>query len=613
MIQNYLTLKMALMPKFNSIKKVGQVVLLAALFVAFASENAQAQFALAKDYPFKAKSKTFTYLSGGTSVNLQSDDRTVTNIPIGFTFTYCGTAYTKLSACSNGWLSLKNSSSTTYSNSQGNAGNLAPLLMPLFDDLNGSGSVTTYKTVGAAGSRAFIFEWKNIRPLSYSSNYFTMQAILYEATGAIEYMYKRESGGTQFSSATIGIMGKTSSDLQTLPNSGANPTPNTSSFITSIYTQAATDQSYFWGVDCPVKFPGQPQNVPSCASDDAVFTATPDSANTYQWQWYGPSGWTDLGNDAVYSGVKTLNMTIKNTQLSWDKYRYRVVATNTEKNCSVESDEGLLLMIPSSNSTIVISAAPDSEVCLKEDVILKSAFTKGGPSPQYSWLLNGLAIPNAINATLEIDSLDHGDIIQCRFISSEQCVFESISQPIKFSVVSNLQAEVALNVSYNGGTSYTFIADPQNGGANPKYVWYINGQLVPNESGQSFTTDKLAPWDKVEVGMLTSRDCAMPKLAKSRLVTTSVAGVSSSDIGVLLLPNPNKGNFDVKANNLGNGAVNIAVLNNLGQVVYAAEANAAQGSLDHHIDLGGKVAAGIYILRLSVDGQQELVKFNIAE
>ncbi|MCB0698143.1 MAG: hypothetical protein KDC07_12310, partial [Chitinophagaceae bacterium] len=509
------------------------------LFVFCAQANAQVGFPTAKQYPFTAKQKTWTYLSGGTSVNIQSDDKTMYNIPIGFTFKYCGANYTTVSACSNGWLKLGNTSSTYYSNSQYYANYLKPVLMPLFDDLQGSGSVTTYKTQGAAGSRTFTFEWKHIHPLSYSysSNYFSIQVILYEATGGIEFMYKRESGGTSISSGTIGIMGRSSSsDFQTLPNGGSNPTPNKSSFKTSVYTLPATGQSYFWGIDCPVKFPKQPQNVPTCAGATAMFTATPDSATQYQWQWYGTNGWTDLGNDAIYSGVNTLNLSVKNTQLSWDKYRYRVVATNVEKNCSKASDEGLLEMIPSANSSIIIASAPGTDICNNEEVTFTSAFTKGGSSPQYRWLLNGLEIPGATNASLQIDSLDHGDIVQCRFISSQQCVYESISNGIKINVVSNLTAEVGIATSYNGGNSYTFIAQPKNGGDDPEFHWYVNNKLLPGETGQSFTTDILKPWDKVTVAMLSSRDCAMPRLATSRQATTSVTSVGNN-IGVTLAPN----------------------------------------------------------------------------
>ncbi|MCB0697459.1 MAG: hypothetical protein KDC07_08855, partial [Chitinophagaceae bacterium] len=517
MKQNYFLYKGSSLLTGNVIRKGLSRVLLTVVLGICATVIVHAQLTTAASYPFKAKTKTYTYLTGGTSVNLQSDD--ITNpVPIGFTFTYCGTGYTTVSPSSNGFLYMGSTTSAPYTNTQ--TGTLPPMLMPVWDDLYGVGGTSTYLTTGSPGNRVFTMEWRNWRPLSYTTYAeISFQVLLYEASGGIEFLYKKE-GSNPLPSATIGIVGKTNGDYQTLNNSGTNPTPSSTSFDVSITSYPATGQSYFWGIDCPVKFPTQPQNVSSCASETAMFTAAPDSASQFQWQWYGPTGWTDLGNDAIYSGVNTLNLSIKNTQMSWDKYRYRMVATNVEKACSIESDEALLMMIPSANSSVVIAAAPGTEVCNTEEVTITSAYTKGGTSPQYRWLLNGLEIPGAVNASLKIDSLDHGDIIQCRFISNQQCIFESISPPIKFDVVSNLLAEVGISTSYNGGNSYTFIADPKNGGTAPRFYWYVNNKLQQGETNQSFTTDVLKPWDKVSVAMLTSRDCAEPKMATSRLATT---------------------------------------------------------------------------------------------
>ncbi len=395
-------------------------------------------------------------------------------------------------------------------------------------------------------------------------------------------------------------------------------TGNTQTYFKSTTATTGTTRrySYQFGIDvitCESNIIQQPVDNSLCAGSTALFSAKADIAQQYQWQVNSGSGWVNLGDDAVYSGTQTTNLTVKNTTMAMNNYKYHMIAINTGQSCAVESDDAKLLMIPSSKSSVVISAAPDSGICLKEEVTFTSAYTKGGATPQYRWLLNGLEIPNAINATLKIDSLDHGDIVQCRFISSELCVIESLSQPMKFSIVDNLVAAVGLSVGYNGGTSYTFIASPQNGGTNPKYVWYVNGQLVPNETGQSFTTDKLAPWDKVEVGMLTSRDCAEPKLAKSRLATTSVATAENNSSEALVFPNPNKGVFILKAKSVANKDAVVLILNSVGQVVYNANIIVDNGNIEHYIDLGGKVAPGIYMLHLFLDGQQKQVKFNISD
>lgn len=218
------------------------------LVMLLATSDVDAQFTTAASYPFEASSKTFTYLSGGTSVNTQGDDRTVTGIPIGFTFTYCGNNYTTVSACSNGWLAFGTKTSTQYSNSQSNAGSITPMLMPIWDDLQGAGSVSTYMTSGAVGERIFTFEWRNTRPLSSTTNpEITIQVKLYEGDNAIEFLYKQEIGTANFSSATIGIVGNSNSDYQTLNNSTASPTPSSTTFTTNITAKPATGQSYLWG------------------------------------------------------------------------------------------------------------------------------------------------------------------------------------------------------------------------------------------------------------------------------------------------------------------------------------------------------------------------------
>lgn len=222
-----------------------------ALLVLLMSTNiSKAQFINVAAYPFTPSSGTLTYITGGTAVpNILGDDRTEQSIPIGFTFYYAGVPYTQLSACSNGWLSLGNSSSATFSNTETNMNTICPALMPLFDDLTGGGSnsVASYITTGVAPNRVFIFEWKNWSPLSDQTVDVTIQVKLYEGTAnAIEFLYKNEAGGGTLSSATIGLSGNVTGDYQLLNSSGATPTVSTSSFVSGIRNTPADNQSYLW-------------------------------------------------------------------------------------------------------------------------------------------------------------------------------------------------------------------------------------------------------------------------------------------------------------------------------------------------------------------------------
>mgnify|MGYP000607091257 CR=1 FL=1 len=362
---------------------------------------------------------------------------------------------------------------------------------------------------------------------------------------------------------------------------------------------------------CSADFPDQPKDIKVCEAEASNFTATTTNANAYQWQANPGTGWVDIGDDAVYGGTTTKNLLLKSPTLGMQGYQYRLVATNTSENCSVESDPATLTLVPTTQSSVVLAAAPSTDICLNEEAILYTSYTNGGNTPQYKWLLNGLEIPGETNATLKIKSLDHGDIIQCRFFSSNKCVPPNNSLGVKFSVVSNLKAEVGVSVSYNGNNSYTFIADPVNGGVDPKYVWYKNGKLIPNENGQSFTSETLAPWDNIEVGMLTSRDCAMPKLAMSRLATTGVSTINSNIGTITVAPNPNKGIFSVQSENTGANEVSIYITNAIGQVIYNSAINTPQGLLQHDINIEGQ-PAGIYIMHIEAEGRHETAKFSVA-
>lgn len=233
---------------YSSKTKIFGLLSFIAVLVMLSSITVKAQFLTAASYPFTASSKPFTYLTGGTSVALQGDDVTVTNIPIGFTFTYCGSNYTTVSACSNGFMALGNKTGTSFTNSLANTAAIRPMLMPLWDDMQGVGSTTTYSTTGTAGSRVFTFQWRNTRPLASTANpEITFQVKLYEGANAIEFMYQREVGTANLPSSTIGIVGPNANDFQTLNNSTATPTPSTATFTTNITAKPATGQSYLWG------------------------------------------------------------------------------------------------------------------------------------------------------------------------------------------------------------------------------------------------------------------------------------------------------------------------------------------------------------------------------
>ncbi len=172
----------------------------------------------ATGYKFLATTGTATDISGvsgvNTSVDLSVDEAVLTNIPIGFTFNYCGTNYTTLSANTNGWLSLANSAldiNPAQNNSDGSLfaiENGQGLLMPYWDDLVGFGASVYYQVSGTAPFRVFTFQygdpttgWEAFGSLGTAF----FQVKLYETYNAIQFVYGAETNPFNANTATIGI------------------------------------------------------------------------------------------------------------------------------------------------------------------------------------------------------------------------------------------------------------------------------------------------------------------------------------------------------------------------------------------------------------------------
>lgn len=156
--------------------------------------------------------------SGGASVLADTDDGTAA-LRLPFSFRFYGQAYPFVCVSSNGALYFVADSAACSFNDFANVDVTSvtppgdrPALMPLWSDLTfqvpGAGAVY-YQTLGAAGNRTFVVEWKNAYPQG-SPNPVTFQVLLAEVTGQILFQYRNVALGpgnpaTKGGQATIGI------------------------------------------------------------------------------------------------------------------------------------------------------------------------------------------------------------------------------------------------------------------------------------------------------------------------------------------------------------------------------------------------------------------------
>ncbi len=148
--------------------------------------------------------------SVGTAIT-QGDDSTV-NVPIGFDFTFYGTAsYSTINVCSNGFASFT-STSTAFTNGPiPSAGVPNDAVYPLWDDFNftiASGAACYHATLGTVGvDRRFVAQWTNV-PQYNQTDSNTFQVVLFES-GEIEFRYGTIAAdftiGSDAGGATVGV------------------------------------------------------------------------------------------------------------------------------------------------------------------------------------------------------------------------------------------------------------------------------------------------------------------------------------------------------------------------------------------------------------------------
>jgi Matrixin/IPT/TIG domain len=165
-----------------------------------------------------------TALSGGTAYTFTDQDDGLATVTLPFNFSLFRDVYlagSPITLTTNGFLSLESLAvveyvngplpGTTVTRKDNSTGVIPPsLIAPFWDDLHfKTGSQVTVRTVGNAPNRQFVIEWSNLTILDENgadqNADVTFEAILFEGSNDIQFLYKSMSGPrSDGSSATIG-------------------------------------------------------------------------------------------------------------------------------------------------------------------------------------------------------------------------------------------------------------------------------------------------------------------------------------------------------------------------------------------------------------------------
>jgi hypothetical protein len=238
--------------------------------------NANAQ--TITNYAFSSSSGTYTPIVGGTTLSTVGgtfDTDFYPLMPLGFTFYYMGIPYTTASASCNGFITLGQLTTANDANNL-STGTPRPLIAPLWDDCDMPVGTFSYLTTGTAGSRVFTAQWSTVEWFwNNASPSISFQLKLYEATGAIEFVYDNLPFASTGASGSIGIsgVGTGSGNFLSLNGTGATPTASSTTETTTLATEPATGQTYTF----------TPSAVIPAAPTTLTFTAVNGSSMTLNW------------------------------------------------------------------------------------------------------------------------------------------------------------------------------------------------------------------------------------------------------------------------------------------------------------------------------------------
>ncbi|RTY68204.1 T9SS type B sorting domain-containing protein [Flavobacterium sp. LB2P53] len=112
----------------------------------------------------------------------------------------------------------------------------------------------------------------------------------------------------------------------------------------------------------PITITTQPTVSPTCELQNAVITLADNGGNTYQWQ-VSTNGtiWTNITDDATYSGVTTNSLTVTNVKTTMNGYKYRVKLDKIGNSCGLLSNDTTLIVytLPTVNNATIIQCDDD--------------------------------------------------------------------------------------------------------------------------------------------------------------------------------------------------------------------------------------------------------------
>ena len=210
-------------------------------------------------------------------------------------------------------------------------------------------------------------------------------------------------------------------------------------------------------------------------------TAT-GNALTYQWQVSTDGGLTfsNIANNANYSGATTSILTLTNVPATFLNNQYRVLVTSGGCTAVISVVRTLTAINPA--PVVVISASPGTTVAPGQNVTLTAAVSSATAPITYQWYRNNVAIPGA-NAATYVAGPDGAGFYSVTVADANGCG-TTTSTPISITLTASASTVLFIYPSPNSGT---FQVRYYNRNANATITEFASVNVFDSKGSRVFT------------------------------------------------------------------------------------------------------------------------------
>lgn len=116
------------------------------------------------------------------------------------------------------------------------------------------------------------------------------------------------------------------------------PVVNTKGMVTNATTGYTVPVNLNYTLGAPIAIVTQPSNTTVCVTKNALFGIATDPVDSYKWQVLLSGTWTDISDNATYSGSTTPTLQITGATMALDGLQYRVRLDRIGNSCGLLSD-----------------------------------------------------------------------------------------------------------------------------------------------------------------------------------------------------------------------------------------------------------------------------------